>query len=67
MKKKAIEKKFEVYSIFINQMDEMSLYMRNDSNIIYEISNDFVTKVITGNKELINNTLINMKWISLKK
>ncbi len=45
----------------------MSLYMRNDSNIIYEISNDFVTKVITGNKELINNTLINMKWISLKK
>jgi vacuolar-type H+-ATPase subunit E/Vma4 len=66
---KATDKRFEVYSNFMNQMDEMSLSMRNDPNMIYGISNDFMSEVITGDEERINNALIkfNEKLLEMTK
>jgi vacuolar-type H+-ATPase subunit E/Vma4 len=55
---KATDKRFEVYSNFMNQMDEMSLSMRNDPNMTYGISNEFMAEVITGDEERINNALL---------
>lgn len=55
---KAIEKRFEVYSNFMNQMDEMSLNMRNDPNTTYGISTEFMSEMITGDEERINSALL---------
>jgi hypothetical protein len=55
---KAIDKRFEVYSNFMNQMDEMSLNMRKDPNATYGISSEFMSEVITGDEERINNALL---------
>jgi hypothetical protein len=55
---KAIEKRFEVYSNFMNQMDEMSLSMRNDPNATYGISTEFMSEILTGDEERINNALL---------
>jgi len=55
---KAIEKRFEVYSNFMNQMDEMNLKMRKDPNTTYGISTEFMAEVITGDEERINNALL---------
>ncbi len=55
---KAIDKRFEVYSNFMNQMDEMSLNMRKDPNATYGISTEFMSEVVTGDQNRINNALI---------
>ncbi|EKT4500033.1 hypothetical protein LIS90_11875 [Flavobacterium psychrophilum] len=55
---KAIDKRFEVYSNFMNQMDEMSLNMRTDPNATYGISTEFMSEVVTGDEDRINNALI---------
>lgn len=55
---KALEKRFEVYSNFMNQMDEMSLSMRHDPKLMYGISNDFMEEVLSFEEERINNALI---------
>ncbi len=55
---KAIDKRFEVYSNFMNQMDEMSLNMRKDPNATYGISTEFMSEVVTGDESRINNALI---------
>ena len=55
---KAIDKRFEVYSNFMNQMDEMSLNMRKDPNATYGISSEFMSEVITGDEDRINNALL---------
>ncbi|OYX82985.1 MAG: hypothetical protein B7Y83_13010 [Flavobacteriales bacterium 32-34-25] len=55
---KAIDKRFEVYSNFMNQMDEMSLNMRKDPNATYGISTEFMSEVVTGDEDRINNALI---------
>ncbi len=55
---KAIEKRFEVYSNFMNQMDEISLNMRNDPNAIYGISTEFMSEILTGEEDRINNALL---------
>ena len=66
---KATDKRFEVYSNFMNQMDEMSLSMRNDPNMTYGISNEFMAEVITGDEERINNALLkfNQKLLEATK
>ena len=58
---KAIDKRFEVYSNFMNQMDEMSLNMRTDPNATYGISTEFMSEVVTGDEDRINNALIKKK------
>lgn len=55
---KAIEKRFDVYSNFMNQMDEMSLSMRNDPNATYGISTEFMAEMLTGEEDRINNALL---------
>tara|TARA_R110001583_G_scaffold190362_3_gene354549 strand:+ start:20 stop:601 length:582 start_codon:yes stop_codon:yes gene_type:complete len=57
---KALEKRFEVYSNFMNQMDEISLSMRNDPKMTYGIPNDFMKVALTGDEEKINNALIKL-------
>lgn len=55
---KAIEKRFEVYSNFMNQMDEMNLNMRRSPNATYGISTQFMAEMLTGDEERINNALL---------
>lgn len=55
---KAIEKRFEVYSNFMNQMDEMSINMRKNPNATYGISTEFMAEMLTGDEERINNALL---------
>lgn len=55
---KAIEKRFDVYSNFMNQMDEMSLSMRNDPKMMYGIGNEFMAEIVTGDENRINNALL---------
>ncbi|SFU54342.1 hypothetical protein SAMN05216480_106172 [Pustulibacterium marinum] len=57
-KDKAIEKRFEVYSNFMNQMDEMSISMRKNPNATYGISTKFMAEMLTGDEERINNALL---------
>jgi hypothetical protein len=54
----AVEKRFEVYSNFMNQMDEMSFKMRKDPNAIYGISTEFMSEMLTGDQERINGALL---------
>lgn len=55
---KAIEKRFEVYSNFMNQMDEMSLNMRTDPNATYGIPTEFMAEMLTGDEDRINEALL---------
>jgi hypothetical protein len=55
---KAIDKRFEVYSNFMNQMDEMSLNMRKDPNATYGISTEFMSEMLTYDEDRINNALL---------
>lgn len=63
---KALEKRFEVYSNFMNQMDEMSMSMRKDPNATYGISTEFMAEMLTGDEERINNALIKFNENLLK-
>lgn len=55
---KAIEKRFEVYSNFMNQMDEMSMNMRKNPNATYGISTEFMAEMMTGDEDRINSALL---------
>lgn len=57
---KVIEKKFEVYSNFMNQMDEMSLNLRKDPNATYGISTEFMTELLSKDEERMNNALLKL-------
>ena len=57
---KAIEKRFEVYSNFMNQMDEISLNTRTDPKMIYGIPNEFMSIALTGDEDKINEALIKL-------
>lgn len=55
---KALEKRFEVYSAFMNKADEISQNMRTDPKIIYGITTEFFSKIISGDEEETNKALI---------
>ena len=55
---KAVEKRFEVYSNFMNKMDEISMNMRKDPNALYGISTKFMSKILTGDEKEINEALL---------
>ena len=57
-KDKAIEKRFEVYSSFMDKADEISQNMRSDPNRLYGVSTDFMTKILTGDEKDTNQALI---------
>jgi len=63
---KVIDKRFEVYSNFMNKLDEMSLNMRKDPNATYGISTELMTEVLTGDEEQINNALLKFNENLLK-
>ena len=55
---KALEKRFEVYSNFMDKADEISQNMRSDPKMIYGIATEFYAKIINGNEEEMNQALI---------
>lgn len=55
---KILEKRFEVYSDFMNKMDEMNNKMRTDPTIVYGISNDLMSTIISGDSEKTNEALL---------
>lgn len=55
---KALEKRFEVYSTFMNKVDEVSQNMRTDPKMIYGITTEFYSKLINGDEQEINQALI---------
>jgi len=55
---KALENKFEVYSAFMNKADEISQNMRTDPKMIYGITTEFFSKIISGDEEETNKALI---------
>lgn len=55
---KALEKRFEVYSNFMDKADEISQNMRSDPKMIYGIATEFYSKIINGNEEEMNQALI---------
>lgn len=55
---KAIEKRFEVYSNFMNQMDEISMNMRKNPNATYGISTEFIAEILTGDEDRISDALL---------
>lgn len=57
-KDKALEKRFDVYSAFMNKADEINQNMRTDPKMIYGIATEFYSKIITGDESEINKALI---------
>lgn len=55
---KALEKRFEVYSGFMNKADEISQNMRTDPKMIYGISTQMFSKLLSGDEEETNQALI---------
>ena len=55
---KALEKRFEVYSAFMNKADEISQNMRTDPKMIYGITTEFFSRIISGDEDEMNNALI---------
>jgi len=55
---KALEKRFEVYSAFMNKADEISQNMRTDPKMIYGISTQMFTKLLSGEENETNQALI---------
>jgi hypothetical protein len=55
---KIIEKKFDIYSNFMNKIDEMNLNMRNDPKLILGIPTEFLTEVLSEDKNRIDNALL---------
>lgn len=55
---KALEKRFEVYSAFMNKADEISQNIRTDPKMIYGITTEFYAKLINGDEQEMNQALI---------
>lgn len=55
---KALEKRFEVYSAFMNKADEVSQNMRTDPKMIYGISTQMFSKLLSGDETETNQALI---------
>lgn len=66
---RAIDKRFEVYSNFMEKMDQMSANMRSDPNAIYGIQTDLMSDIISGDEERSNNAFkkFNEKLFDLTK
>jgi hypothetical protein len=56
---KILEKRFEVYSNFMNKMDEMNNKMRTDPKMIFGTSSELMATLLTGEEEDMNNALVN--------
>jgi hypothetical protein len=68
-KDKALEKRFDVYSSFMNKMDELNQNMRIDTTTIVDMLNIFLREIIDHNEDEINNALLdfNLKLMEFIK
>jgi len=57
---KVLDKRFEVYSAFMDKMDEISQNMRTDPRMFYGVTNEFYSKLLNGNEEEVNQALIDI-------
>ncbi|MCZ2130382.1 MAG: hypothetical protein LC109_08955 [Bacteroidia bacterium] len=55
---KALEKRFDVYSGFMNKSDEINQNMRTDPKMIYGITTELYSKLINGDENEINQALL---------
>lgn len=55
---KALDKRFEVYSNFMNKVDEMSMSMRTDPKMTYGIQTELMAELLSGEEERTNNALL---------
>ena len=63
---KALDKRFEVYSAFMEKADEISQNMRTDPKMIYGITTEFYSKLINGDEEQMNQALIDLNTELIK-
>lgn len=56
---KILEKRFEVYSTFMNKMDEMNNKMRTDPKMIFGTSSELMATLLSGEEEDMNNAMVN--------
>lgn len=61
-KDKALEKRFEVYSSFMDKMDEVNQNIRTDPKMIYGISTEFMARLLNGDEEDINQALLDFNF-----
>lgn len=55
---KALEKRFEVYSAFMNKADEINQNMRTDPKMIYGFTTEFYAKLINGDENEMDQALV---------
>ncbi len=55
---KILEKRFEVYSNFMNKMDEMNNKMRTDPKMIFGTSSELMATLLSGEEQDMNNALV---------
>lgn len=55
---KALDKRFEVYSNFMNKVDEMSMSMRTDPKMTYGIQTELMAELLSGDEQRTNNALL---------
>ncbi|MTK51856.1 hypothetical protein [Paludibacter sp.] len=66
---KILEKRFEVYSNFMNKMDEMNNKMRTDPKMIFGTSSELMATLLSGEEEDRNNALVkfNTELVNMTK
>ena len=66
---KILEKRFEVYSNFMNKMDEMNNKMRTDPKMFFGTSSELMATLLSGEEEDINNALdkFNTELVNMTK
>jgi hypothetical protein len=57
-KDKALERRFDVYSAFMNKADEISQNIRTDPKMVFGITSEFLGKVVNGDENEISQALI---------
>lgn len=55
---KALDKRFEVYSNFMNKVDEINMSMRTDPKMIYGLQTDLINEILSQDEERTNNALL---------
>lgn len=66
---KALEKRFEIYTAYMKKSDELMEQMRTDPNMVYGITTEFMSKILDGEQEQINDALLsfNTKLLEFTK
>lgn len=52
-------RRFDAYSDFMKKLEEINESIRNNPNMIYGISNEFMASLLNGNTERLDNAVLN--------